>query len=676
MDRIEKALADLHDDLPYIRKFAVQNLARYGDERALKALEKVFRHDADREVSEAAERALEDLKALGVDVMAAGRVRMDAVQLKAERLRLVSVLAQVRDELEKRLEGPATAGALLTRVGRAPGARQPPRTPAEAVAPPTERAPQDRTLAIALALGLLLAVSAGVPIAWWFVNRQPPKRADAEVAHTRSPLPPSRPRTLEEELGLPPEPVPPPGGAASGGSAGAGATGAAGATAGTAGAGASGLIPELFPAKDPFLRLGPPQDALLTSGKVSIEGLLDGTGWGGVRIDGPAVSAVTDPEPRDGESRFAVKLALPDGAHRFEVVAAGPRGRFKRELRFTVDSVAPALTVRTPAARAQVPADKVVVEGDVVDQGPCVLLVNGEPATIGPQGRFTSRPVDLEPGENRIELYARDAAGNKREVVLAVTRIAARQAPGAGSHAVRAKIRVHPRDGAPMCYIPPGPFIMGENGRPDASPPRTVTLPGYYMDRLLVTWGRYRRFCRETGRSPPVGHTLEELIPRDEEAVAGVSWHDANAYAIWAGKRLPTEAEWEKAARSDDGRFYPWGNERPHPTQAPYGEKSPSGEPKPPGMYPAGASPFGCFDMVGCVEQWVNDLYDPGYYRKAPAASPPGPDFGREQVVRGAAASAPFGERVRCAARSSAAPNTISSKRGFRCAVSEADFPK
>ncbi len=187
-------------------------------------------------------------------------------------------------------------------------------------------------------------------------------------------------------------------------------------------------------------------------------------------------------------------------------------------------------------------------------------------------------------------------------------------------------------NGVEMVYVPAGEFLMGSPAGPgdrDERPQHRVFLEAYWMDRMLVTVGDYRTFCRETGRSLP-------LEPKwgwhEDHPVVNVTWEDAAAYAKWAGRRLPTEAEWEKAARGTDGREYPWGNQW-DPRKCSNGINSRSTQPV--GKYPAGASPYGALDMAGNVWQWCADWYDEDYYRFAPARNPTGPASGQHRVLRG-----------------------------------------
>jgi len=168
--------------------------------------------------------------------------------------------------------------------------------------------------------------------------------------------------------------------------------------------------------------------------------------------------------------------------------------------------------------------------------------------------------------------------------------------------------------------VPAGPFLMGTNlTRADAQdrPQHTVDLPAYRIDKYLVTNAQYARFLAETGHRPP-STWKEGRIPQGEllRPVTLVSWFDASAYAKWAGRRLPTEAEWEKAARGTDGRRWPWGNEMDAKRVNTYYNVGSATDVT---TYRSGASPYGAYDMAGNVSQWVEDDFLPYAGTDAPA---------------------------------------------------------
>ena len=172
----------------------------------------------------------------------------------------------------------------------------------------------------------------------------------------------------------------------------------------------------------------------------------------------------------------------------------------------------------------------------------------------------------------------------------------------------------HARDGAEMVLVPAGPFLMGSlEGDPDERPPRRVTLHAFYIDKYEVTHGQYAAFVAATGRKPPVDWPGGKPPPSlAKHPVVNVTWSDAEAYARWAGKRLPTEAEWEKAARGADGRLFPWGDDaaRKSASGAPaQGSKHPEGKTFPVGSFPDDTAPCGAKDMAGNVWEWTADWY-------------------------------------------------------------------
>lgn len=194
-------------------------------------------------------------------------------------------------------------------------------------------------------------------------------------------------------------------------------------------------------------------------------------------------------------------------------------------------------------------------------------------------------------------------------------------------------------EGREMVQIPEGPFTMGSNdGDPDEAPEHQVFLKGFFIDRREVSQEEYARFAKMTKRPMPRIEVFEDdqsKLLKPEYAVMSVSWDEAAAYCKWAGKRLPTEAEWEKAGRGEGKRKYPWGDK--FVTNAANVDGSEDGYKylAPPGSFELGRSPYGIFDMTGNVAEWVSDSYDENYYKKTPFQNPKGPETEDLKVVRG-----------------------------------------
>jgi len=207
--------------------------------------------------------------------------------------------------------------------------------------------------------------------------------------------------------------------------------------------------------------------------------------------------------------------------------------------------------------------------------------------------------------------------------------------------------------------VPGGPFTLGSDepwAYDNERPAHVVDLPPFRIDRALVTSGEYAQFA-----PPPSAGA-------DNEPVQHVSFYEAEAYARWAGKRLPTEAEWEKAARGTDGRTYPWGNEPPTGLHANLmREKWSHWVLSPVGIFEAGKSPYGIYDMAGNVWEWVSDWYDADFYKNGPLQNPTGPLTGDYKVIRGGSwGSGPEG--LRSAERETHLPSFRGFGTGFRCA--------
>ena len=223
------------------------------------------------------------------------------------------------------------------------------------------------------------------------------------------------------------------------------------------------------------------------------------------------------------------------------------------------------------------------------------------------------------------------------------------------------------RDGAPAVLIPEGTFTMGDD---EASPQRQVYVGAFYMDRFEVTTGRYAEFLAATGlEERPYEWELLTLPIGEDLPVVGVDWNEARASCDWAGKRLPTEAEWEKAARGTDARRFPWGNSSPTLDHANFQNMSPTGYDgglEPVGTHRLGDSPFGISDLAGNASEWVSDWYSESF-ATTDVHDPDGPDTGERKVIRGGGRFDP-GERMVVANRYYASPDTRGEDIGFRCA--------
>jgi serine/threonine-protein kinase len=288
-----------------------------------------------------------------------------------------------------------------------------------------------------------------------------------------------------------------------------------------------------------------------------------------------------------------------------------------------------------------------------------------EPAAPAPRGEPTARRPSTE------RLAGRQAS----------QRLAPGPALERGSQERRA------RDGAELVRIPGGTFVMGGDISSDEMPPRRVSLEPFFLDRLPVTVAQYRRFLeglRQEGTAPvplirrlfPDGkdhrpahwdtREFEELCPTPEHPIVHVDWFDALAYAAWAGARLPTEAEWERAARGGrDVRTYPWGETALDGSRAVYGRATRG--PEPVGARPDGASPEGVLDLLGNVWEWTADRYDPRSYSFLPDKNP---------HLEVAADAAPIA-RLRAVKRGGSWTNAPTSvrvaKRGFEALLARRD---
>ena len=263
-------------------------------------------------------------------------------------------------------------------------------------------------------------------------------------------------------------------------------------------------------------------------------------------------------------------------------------------------------------------------------------------------------------------------------------------------------------DGSEMRLISGGSFRMGSReGELDdlyfkswknylaEKPLHSVTISSFYLDTYEITNTQYDRFLESINSStdhdfdheyqpPDQNHNrqyVNENLTVPAHPVVGINWFDAYSYCKWAGKRLPTEAEWEYAARGGDGvyRTYSWGNVSPNHEGIWRANYKPEGNAyadgwrytSPPGSFPDGVSPFGIQDMIGNAEEWVHDWLDFDYYSRSEGATDPqGPTAGRMRVIKGGSYGTPDLHNIRIATRLYGSPGIKSELQGIRCAQS------
>jgi len=217
-------------------------------------------------------------------------------------------------------------------------------------------------------------------------------------------------------------------------------------------------------------------------------------------------------------------------------------------------------------------------------------------------------------------------------------------------------------DGQTLVWVPAGSFMMGSNSYSNEQPIHRVTLDGFWIGKHEVTNAQYQAFCNATGRTFPSGSNQG-----DDHPVAYVNWYDAQAYCDYYGYALPTEAQWEYAARGPAVPVYPWGDTWDLRKCCNWDNRGPGGRTHPVGSFPAGASWCGALDMAGNVREWCKDWYSSSYYQISPELNPRGPESGTYRVVRGGSCYDVDPRSLRAASRDIGVPSHRRDRGGFRC---------
>jgi sulfatase modifying factor 1 len=323
--------------------------------------------------------------------------------------------------------------------------------------------------------------------------------------------------------------------------------------------------------------------------------------------------------------------------------------------------------------------DRVMLAASMVQQGQCSnALVE-----------ITEATKDLSEDETLLRLKGTCETElqrtNAKETIMRWLKAVPQNHPERGKMIVLlAKTQASSENPTEWVLVPAGEFEMGAEGDPaaaaDEGPKHKVYLDSFYIGKYEVTNRQYHTFVQATGRQRPEHDDPKYNLWRGGELLDGVAdlpminvtWDGAATYCKWAGGRLPTEAEWEKAARGTDGRAYPWGNEPVTGNRANFSIENVTFWEGPATLakvdqYEFGKSPYGAYEMAGNVWEWTQDWYDETYYKSSPAKNPQGPPGGKEKVVRGGSWQS-NAQTVRAANRHKHNPTDRRIYVGFRCA--------
>ena len=414
-----------------------------------------------------------------------------------------------------------------------------------------------------------------------------------------------------------------------------------------------------------------PRDGYTTrEDKVLVRGLMEDP-LAKVFIDGKEVSL-------DPDGSFSGMAALPDeGIHEIEVKARGADGQEgKQNVRVKRDLTPPTITMTAPKRMAEDPelvlgtsAGEMEFGGTIEDETDCKVSVNGYLGSV--TGNTWSATVNISPGEFRVVIQAWDDAGNYSEPIIrgiflprpTINGMKYKRKNANGFHEYT--LRKDPT--VEFVLIPGGGYMRGardpdESAKDEEKPQHRVAVSAYLITKKEITWDQFMKFASEKKYDLP-----REVMPEDHvrsHPVVNVTYEDAKAYCNWAGLALPTEGEWERAARGGANEIYPWGAK--WDGNKANGESS-RGKTAPAGSYDA-TGEYLLFDVSGNAAEWCADWYDAEGYNKVLQQDPTGPSQGSMRVVRGGAWR-DAAQDLRLSARKGVKPDTRDEGIGFRAVM-------
>lgn len=316
------------------------------------------------------------------------------------------------------------------------------------------------------------------------------------------------------------------------------------------------------------------------------------------------------------------------------------------------DNEKPVEPPKTVDNRNPIIADRTKVKIITVPEG-ANIKVNGAPIGLSP------RDVELEPGEHQIDIEHEGYQTKNHKLVVH---------PGEVQIPLNFILVPNQAERSPdLAFVPAGFFLMGRTAASvEEGPQKKVYLDAFYIDKKEVGNAEYKTFIEATAKSAPAFWN-DATRNAPDLPVVGVDWNDADAYCKWAGKRLPYESEWEKAARGEEGWYYPWGNVFDASKANIDGDADTFLDVAPVDKCAEGKSPYGVLNMVGNVAEWTASYFEPNYYTTMPMKNPRGPDMGTRRVIRGGSyrTSSTYATTTY---RSAFSPDSKKPFIGFRCA--------